>query len=397
MSTCPELDCFQVDFEADPDIVILAFLISAWGSLLIVTVEYFSSYEEKVDQDFPWLDGFLAGYFLKLTKPFRIKKPWAFESVQAAILIVSDQQLVTGIAISTVGYIQHCAISQYHFYIIYLLTAGACQVYQSSFIYFREFVDRHQSMKLWRAILMTVFYGMVVLNTFVVYEDSFLAGDGYSTYYGAPTQCVWDHLVGGAHYTYSLLDLVVTVTVLIWAYIDGIRHLYPQFFEWLRWVSDFEAFSSSLSRLYDMLKERAISSKQKLDESRQVSSNTKTGAASIMVMYHGMIYGLLSIVTGTLFLVLFVPIFTVSELLMSHSVGLWRTYAGLLVVTIAIAGIRKETSSEDVVRGGSENKWGFGQILPLVLLILPAMSLLEAYQGKSLVTRKGWRATADSE
>ncbi|KAI1206215.1 uncharacterized protein F4807DRAFT_463977 [Annulohypoxylon truncatum] len=259
MSTCTaELGCAAVTFSADPDIagigVILAFLVSAWSSLLIITIEYFSLHGDDVNFNSNALDGLLKEYIWKLTK--RLNKPWTLGDVQPAILLVSDQQLITGIAILSVGYIQHCTITQYHFYIIYLLGFISSQVFDASLHALNLYVDRRPSMKLWRATLMSILFGMLILNSFVVDHDEFLVYDDDDDiwYLGSSTQCVWNKFIGSSHYRYSLLDLFISLIVLIWAYFGDMQLFYPRIFKPLGWILKvFQAPLLGLLRLHDQI------------------------------------------------------------------------------------------------------------------------------------------------
>ncbi|KAI1139960.1 hypothetical protein F5Y05DRAFT_337188 [Hypoxylon sp. FL0543] len=63
-----------------------------------------------------------------------------------------------------------------------------------------------------------------------------------------------------------------------------------------------------------------------------------------------------------------------------------------------VIGTRDEARSENAI-DGSEDEWGFGQILPVLLLVLPATSILEVYQEarERKRSQKKNAAKADSE
>ncbi|KAI1381598.1 hypothetical protein F4677DRAFT_403556 [Hypoxylon crocopeplum] len=383
MPTCPaDLDCFASKFDADPDIagigVIVAFLVSAWTCLFVITIEYFSMRSDEIRVHFTPLDDLLTRAIKQLTR--RLRKPWALQSIQPAVLLVSDQQLITGIAIMSVGYIQHCTIPQYHFYIVYWLGFVSCQVYNASLIALRAYVDKRPEMKLWRAVMMTVLFTMVFLNTFVVDHDDFLTGDDEYTYYGASTQCVWDNLTGASHYTYFSADLVLTLALLVWAYLDSIWYLYPDVFRCLTWlVNILQLISSGLSRLYDWINTRTLEPKQIFAELRQVDTRTQSRVMSIAVVCRILQSGLLSVVIRSSFWILFIPTLTILELLRSQIINLWRIYSVVLSATLSLVDTRNGARDEEAING-DENEWGFGQLLPVLLLMLPIMSILETYQ-----------------
>ncbi|KAI1139959.1 hypothetical protein F5Y05DRAFT_337129 [Hypoxylon sp. FL0543] len=319
MPSCPaERNCFEVKFEADPDIagigVILAFLISAWSSLLVITVEYFSLNRDDLDINFTQLDELFKGYIQRFTSRFR--KPWALQSIQPAVLIVSDQQLVTGISIMSAGYIQHCTITQYHFYIVYLLGFISCQVYDASLRTLKLHVNKHPAMKPWRATLMTVLFGMVILNSFIAFNDQFLSGDDENWYFGASTQCVWDEFFDTKHYQYDLPVLIVTLMVLFWAYLEDAWLFYPDAFRWLGWVSRVPLLS--LLRLHGWIDKWAGARQQRRAQLHQTEARTSLGARRIAAFCHWTSRRLLLIVLRVLFWVLFIPTFTCMEILKSR-------------------------------------------------------------------------------
>ncbi|KAI1460974.1 hypothetical protein F4805DRAFT_416181 [Annulohypoxylon moriforme] len=386
MSNCAAgLSCAAVTFNADSDIagigVILAFLISAWTSLLIISIEYFSLHGDDVNFNSNALDELLKEYIWALTR--RFDKPWTLGEVQPAILLVSDQQLITGIAILSVGYIQHCTMTQYHFYIVYLLGFISSQVYDASLHALNLYVNRRPSMKLWRAILLTVLFCMLILNSFVVDHDEFLVyNDGDDIWYlGSSTQCVWNNFIGTSHYRYSLLDLITSLVVLIWAYFGDMQLFYPHVFQPLTWVIKvLQAPLLGLLRLHDRINGRVLEAEPPSTGTRRTNTETTSRAARFN-SFHRRLSHLPLLIVQSLIWLLLLPSFTLLEILTSRIVDLWRIYSALLWATISVAQLKQYASSHQSIQG-NEGGWGFGQILPLLLLLLPATSVLEIYQGK---------------
>ncbi|KAI1767021.1 hypothetical protein GGR53DRAFT_527718 [Hypoxylon sp. FL1150] len=363
MSTCPAEPTCDVDpFKADPDIagigVIVAFLITAWSSLLIVTADYFSTPNGERPV---LLDDIVIGCARKV-----VKKPWPVQAIRPAVLMMSDQQLVTGTAILSVGYIQHCTVTQYHFFVIFLLGFVSCQVYDASLNSLHgHFGGRRPAMKLWRAVLMTTLFGMVILNIFVIDHDDFL------TYFGSSTQCIWDNLFGAGHYQLYALDLGLSLALLSWEYLDGICLIYPRVFKPIRRALNIfrlllfccQAPHLSIERLRSRYDQEAMESCQ-----------------SIIISIGRKLINMGLLTIQLLLLALFLPIFTLSEILKSDILNIWRVYSALLWATMTIAETKNDAISYDLIQG-SESDWGFGQLLPLFLLILPAMAIVELFQG----------------
>lgn len=354
--------------------MIAAFLITAWSSLLIVTADYFSS---PKGQRSVLLDEIVIGGARKL-----VKTPWPVKAIRPVVLMVSDQQLVTGTAILSVGYIQHCTITQYHFFIIYLLGFVSCQVYDASLNSLHGHIGRRPAMKLWRAVLMTTLFSMVILNTFVTDHNDFLE------YYGSSTQCIWNKFIGARHYHLYNLDLSLSLALLFWEYLDGICLIYPRVFKPIRRALNIlrlllfccQAPHNRIQRLRSHCEQEPV-------ELRHTRVGTQSTRASIGRKTISMGLFMIQMLLWTLFL----PVFTISEILKSDILNIWRVYSALLYATMYIAYTKHDAVFYDLIEG-SESDWGFGQLLPLFLLILPVMAIVELFQGKrSLGWEKGLR------
>jgi hypothetical protein len=79
------------------------------------------------------------------------------------ILGFSDQQLVTGISIIVIGYIELCAISTYHFYVIQTLAMFSCSAHLASVTSLRRYFQYHRTVARLRILLMLLF--AVLLST----------------------------------------------------------------------------------------------------------------------------------------------------------------------------------------------------------------------------------------
>ncbi|KAI0848553.1 hypothetical protein F5Y00DRAFT_262341 [Daldinia vernicosa] len=377
MFTCPaEPDCSSETFDADPDIagigVIAAFLISAWSSLLITSVEYSSRHSDVFT---PYsghavrLDDLLRSYIRQFTR--RMKKPWTLQSIQPIVLAASDQQLVTGLAIMAAGYIQHCTITQYHFDIVASLGGIAFIVYQPTLYALDGYTNRDPRMKLWRTILMTILFGMIIPSIFAVFNVNFLE------LYGASTQCVWDDLIDSHHDTTLDVLLSFNLILTIWAYIDSMRYLYPTIFRRIPRISKIvlTRFEATLR----WIDKKAFEHLQSINSTYQVYIDNKSMKAFATLSHSRLIYTIITIIMRPIFWVIFVPVFTCQEVMSSHLIDIWRAYTATLAWTIEVLSIKQDAVSTGVING-SENKWGFGQILPLFLLILPAMSTWELFR-----------------
>ena len=93
------------------------------------------------------------------------------------------------------------------------------------------------------------------------------------------------------------------------------------------------------------------------------------------------------LVTGACFLLqfslwaVFWPVFALYEISLSNIVDMWRVFGTLLMATWAIVNLKRLSASSGEMQG-NENEWGFGQLLPVLLLILPILSVMQTLEGK---------------
>ncbi|KAI0385467.1 hypothetical protein F5Y04DRAFT_292048 [Hypomontagnella monticulosa] len=373
------------DFKGDPDItgigVILAFLIPAWFTLFITTVELFSKHTDDYGVHPVGLDTVLKRYTLNILKCFI--KPRSPRSIRPAIRAMSDQQLITGIALISVGYIQHNTISQYHFYIIYFLGFACFQAYGASLRVLKGYADVQPMMKLWRVMLMTIFFGMLVLNSIITYNWYFLTGSFYSV---SSMRLVWAHLVGD-YYEYSFVfGFVMLIFVLVWGYLSCIMWVYSRHFKNIPNVPDL--FWTGLSMLDLWVDKRVTALARDSIEFSRINTEKKLELWYIAHLYHITLSYLLRLALQSLFWFLSFAILAPLEILSSHIINIWRIYSALLWATIGIVRIKTEQGAYLTDRG---REWGFGQILPLFLLILPIMSVVDEYQAASKRERQSQR------
>ncbi|KAH9988705.1 hypothetical protein F4779DRAFT_610868 [Xylariaceae sp. FL0662B] len=143
--------------------------------------------------------------------------------------MLSDQQLVTAVSILGVGYIKHCSITQYHFYIVSMLALASFDVYQASVITLRSQFSRSPAVKTWRTMWMTALFVMVLVAQIIVYNDNFLWN------FGSPVQCIWDDLTGT--FNDEIFYFSIIIIMLVWGYLSMMAILWPAVFAILPRIS----------------------------------------------------------------------------------------------------------------------------------------------------------------
>ncbi|KAL8776345.1 MAG: hypothetical protein Q9213_008306 [Squamulea squamosa] len=83
-------------------------------------------------------------------------------TLRTAILMYSDQQIVTGLAILACGYAQlRCRLSEYHWQIIVYLAWHSSLTHLATLTFLRQYFRHNPTARLWRAILMLLMVMML--------------------------------------------------------------------------------------------------------------------------------------------------------------------------------------------------------------------------------------------
>ena len=83
--------------------------------------------------------------------------------LERLILALSDQQLVTGMAVLIAGYISPCSMSLYHFNIVAALGWFSSTVHLSTLTILRVYFIEHPRLRNWRVISMLVVFGLLAI------------------------------------------------------------------------------------------------------------------------------------------------------------------------------------------------------------------------------------------
>ncbi|KAI9148918.1 Transcription factor asqA [Paramyrothecium foliicola] len=356
--------------KSPPNQVIVSFLISAWATFLLALFAYLFV-EGVLNEDDMFVTTFdlqvlklaeklkdvckkavkaLAGNWLRrlfLALWPTHQRRFTKEQMQQVGLMAADQQLIAGAAILIVGYSRHCEITQYHFFIASLMTLCSFATFQAIVILVRDALDSHFK-RFWRIVWITVICGCVMANNFVVYNDYFLV----LGHFGHSMDCVWDAISLGQEYdrrqaAYVSLGMLVDA----WSYLSIVAYLNPTLLEW-RPVA-FIIFAP-----WFVL--RQVSEAYLLVRSLRQQHYSKNGILTIL---------------ESLAFCLFVIAFAIRELFFSLFIDLLRIFLYLFQITVDLAKWRNLAGENG--RKETENEWGFGQLLPMLLLALPLFAFLE--------------------
>lgn len=304
------------------------------------------------------------------------------DALRRFVLALSDQQLVTGLAILIAGYIKRCSMSQYHFNIVKALAWFSSTIHLSTLTVLRDYLTDHPVVRTWRVI------GMVCMVA-LLYTAEFMPSSTQRITEGLdnsmPIQCVFNKKQIGNDF-WSILTLPPIQAFLLVSYGNKVFHLYyfnsnVSIMGWfIRQIK--KGSRASVNQLKELAEtvleadERPKLAKsaayRKLQENRRDSrlihrlnalSKSQRPRPSLrrgLALIH-FIFAELS--DCFLYQILF--------LLFGITYGL---------VQIAACRWAYMSAPADII--GSENEMGFGQLVPLLLITLPILAAGEAYFGK---------------
>lgn len=287
-------------------------------------------------------------------------RPFSVEAIEKIAFALSDQQLITGISIFIVGFARHCVITQYHFYVVYLLGTLSFSTHQSTMMILRKKLRECHWMRWWRLVGIFLIFAFGFMANIPVYNWYFL------DQLGLVMQCIWSILPH--YYTPNEIGLMTLTSIFfVWGFVAIIRDICPEVGSFLE--KHLEPVNRYLS---PFLSPRSL---HYLTRRRLAKARNARG--------HKTVWWLLNWISFLFFLVYF----TIIQIFVSRFVDLCRIWITLYYATNAVLSIRRLVAQVITVDGslalsGNENTWGFGQILPMLLLALPASQVWEMVWGK---------------
>ncbi|CAC9887722.1 unnamed protein product [Aureobasidium pullulans] len=198
--------------KGDADIsgkgVILAFLISAYVSFTAVLVAYVTGMLE--DELLTTVDRRIMRI-----KSRKDKHPRIHETIQHIVLLLSDQQIVTGIAIMAAGFVglRGGQMSVYHYQIVLYLAWLSSSVHLSALTLLRPFLNKHQGLRAWRLL------GMIVPEAYTSLPDAI-----QPTGWGIPAICFWGKTYGDGFNDDAPIGYLILIFSYVWKMGDLFRY-----------------------------------------------------------------------------------------------------------------------------------------------------------------------------
>lgn len=303
---------------------------------------------------------FIYGIFptFKARRPLtRAQKEKALERF---ILTLSDQQLVTGLAVLVGAFSNHCRLSIYEFNVVIALAWFSSLTHLATLDVLQKYFLENAVVRDCRVI------GMVIVLTLLMAAQVLsLFYDPYNS--PVPMQCL---IPGFPGYTdpvsvVSIFGLIFTIQYLVFSYANRIRRLYKPISESLAQklvpslylsLGRYTHFANDLTK-----SERLQVLRAACEACRQASeiNEVKLERASSLKLFIPLLRSVRSYENSFLS--------RIGALFFSLSYGISQ----VVVNRFADAPAMKESS----------RRWDFGQIVPIVLLSLPVLAAAEIYYG----------------
>lgn len=292
-----------------------------------------------------WLSSHLHKY-----SPFRVrdhKKALWTPIMEKFVLYLSDQQLLVGIAVLIAGFAQHCSISVYHFSIVIDLAWFSSNTHLITLDVLRVYLAREPTLCLWRVCLMLVMAVLLLVGS--ILEGHRAWNDSW--YFDA--QCLFDDFlgnVGGSPATWMAVNIVLIVI----NYTTSIIGLLQE-----SWESGF------VDRNLEVWRDNIQQQKSALAKDLGLTASFIARFGIFLISFVFLIFfTVLSTIFGSLTVNLLINVGW-------FAVGLW--------------GIIEDRNVSPLDIDGDENRWAFGQIVPVLLLGSAVFTLKELHSGDHLL------------
>ncbi|KAI9728736.1 MAG: hypothetical protein M1828_002842 [Chrysothrix sp. TS-e1954] len=283
-------------------------------------------------------------------------------AMEKFVLVFSDQQVITGLAMLIAGFAQFQTIDVYHWQVVVYLAWMSSNTHLTTLTVLRSYLQQRHTLKTWRITGMSVMVILLIVAfvptssqswLFAISQDfyeDFESSDGTIEVYdfhsaGLPARCYWkSEFMKGIND-----DAPFTYCILLCTYIWKATSLFDTKGRARRWYR--EAPVNLLGR--------AI-----LRCARQIPHHDFNSAYKPRVFWYRL---LVAQYAGWV---------CAMDFLESFLASLWALTLyfvwGALVLFNARSAVPPETRA-------AENKWSFGQVLPLMLLMIPALAVAEHF------------------
>lgn len=263
------------------------------------------------------------------------------DALERFVLSLSDQQLASGVAILSIGYIQHCSLSSYHFFVIVALAWFSSTTHLSTLSVLQYQLNRNAVLKYTRIIGMILVYTMLMVGLLVIYVDE---------WFQVPVQCRLENMSSALGSKRPLTNLVAVFLMgfLTFSYLSKLLGLiYPAF---------------------HVFKKTGISTSRRNTCRKKLRHLSNLNFPSV-------------IIKTWQFISLFNYVFL--EFMDSFLWQIcWMLFGNIFGIRFIIWARQVVRSHIIIIPPDAETELSFGQLLALLLLIIPLFAAVEAYEGK---------------
>ena len=356
-TTTPNLPEALQKSAPDPDIsglgVILAFVLTAYITFSLVVIGY--GFGCIPDESLGTLDRRL----------FKIKSRtspvWTYV-LEKVVLMLSDQQIITGIAILAAGYVKRCSISVYHYQVVVYLSWMSSSTHLVTLTVLRRYLREARSIRNWRVAGMSVLFVMLFVGLVPTGATNWIiltigwspTGTGADITGSAiiPAQCFWNEHYWAGWDSYAVISYFLLLSNYIARACSLFEFSEAFFRRWLREKPE-RILKSGLDRVVNFAR---VGAQRRLNFRRIPYLVLLATFALVTMLYD--IYA--SFFASLMYLLLMLAF------------GSYQVFFPRLQIPT------------DMI--SAENSWGFGQLIPLLLLALPLATVLELYRGRLLIS-----------
>jgi hypothetical protein len=349
--------------------VILGLSITAYLTLVLLAVHYLTVHNVRRKNLVNVVDDGLLTFFRHQMISWKPSRRFEY-AMEKSVLILSDTQLVTGLGILIAGYSQlKCGISAYHWQIMVFVAWFASFSFLSAMTFLEGYFQTNNNMRLIRVGFMIVLASLLVAALLPTgsrnWLDLFHEAQGEAYYPSLSTLCFYKQLTMGNFTTTwdpKIWSMVFSVFVVVTSYLRcGIRLFDP-------------GAGTSHTYLRAWPGSKVKQGLHFLERKAMCEAIRKSLAAKLWYVPYVTSYALFTCcrafydISGSMLL----EIISLAFAMAWGTIKVWSTRSA---AGFSFDGSRF-TRNQDVLE---ENSWSFGQTLPLILILLPLLSMAQAY------------------
>lgn len=341
--------------KADSAQVILAFLVTAYATLFFTICAYWGGLVP---------DELLNAVDKKIFKARSERRPGWSEAFREGIRAFSDQQIVTGIAVLASAFATVNTISVYHWRTVVYLGWMSSNVHLTTLTVLRRVLQSNSAARTLRLTGMMVLLILLVMALVPTSSNNFSAAISNTAYLGYwystdpafnpadPAFCFWQHRYMDGVSKDSILSFIMLAGSYSWKVMS--------------------LFGSTHRVAKQVLRDKPAQTVPHLIKKAAVWRNSQ----------HRLVY----CVTAwpySLLVGLYVSYIAVFDFFDSFASSM-----AILTVSLVWGTLNLMIPRQNLAQyfDSDENEWNFGQYLPVLLLLLPVMSVVEEFSGKPLLS-----------